>query len=199
MHYHGPIVRPQTDADSIFVEVTVWCTHNNCTFCNFYDGYPFRVAPLSQVEADLQEAAANFPHAKKVWASGGNPFALSVNKLATLAKFFKKYLPEAIISTYARVDDITSKSVDDLKTMNMTEEHVKQFGMREKFAVHEGFASKILQAETKTLYAYNTTQFTDYDKYESSIFDPQAKAAYREEMFPKQCAAAYELGKNLLV
>ena len=199
MHYHGPIVRPQTDADSIFVEVTVGCTHNNCTFCNFYDGYPFRVAPLSQVEADLQEAAANFPHAKKVWASGGNPFALSVNKLATLAKFFKKYLPEAIISTYARVDDITSKSVDDLKTMNMTEEHVKQFGMREKFAVHEGFASKILQAETKTLYAYNTTQFTDYDKYESSIFDPQAKAAYREEMFPKQCAAAYELGKNLLV
>jgi organic radical activating enzyme len=147
----------------------------------------------------LQEAAANFPHAKKVWASGGNPFALSVNKLATLAKLFKKYLPEAIISTYARVDDITSKSVDDLKTMNMTEEHVKQFGMREKFAVHEGFASKILQAETKTLYAYNTTQFTDYDKYESSIFDPQAKAAYREEMFPKQCAAAYELGKNLLV
>lgn len=29
MHYHGPIVRPQTDADSIFVEVTVGCTHNN--------------------------------------------------------------------------------------------------------------------------------------------------------------------------
>lgn len=44
----------------------------------------------------------------------------------------------------------------------------------------------------------NTTQFTDYDKYESSIFDPQAKAAYREEMFPQQCAAAYELGKSLL-
>jgi len=78
------------------------------------------------------------------------------------------------------------------------ESHKKIF-RPEKFAVHEGFASKILQAETKTLYAYNTTQFTDYDKYESSIFDPQAKAAYREEMFPKQCVAAYELGKNLLV
>jgi len=61
-----------------------------------------------------------------------------------------------------------------------------------------GNTSKILQAETKTLYAYNTTQFSDYAKYESSIFDPQAKAAYREEMFPKQCAAAYELGKTLL-
>ena len=83
-------------------------------------------------------------------------------------------------------------------TMNMTEEHVKQFAIREKFAVHEGFASKILQAETKTLYAYNTVQFADYSKYESSIFDPEAKAAYRQEMFPKQCAAAYELGRSLL-
>ena len=47
MHYHGPIVRPQTDADSIFVEVTVGCTHNNCTF--FYcplDGEQFKMAVL---------------------------------------------------------------------------------------------------------------------------------------------------------
>ncbi len=26
----------------------------------------------------------------------------------------------------------------------------------------------------------------------------EAKAAYRQEMFPKQCAAAYELGRSLL-
>ena len=31
------------------------------------------------------------------------------------------------------------------------------------------------------------------------LFSTPSKAAYREEMFPKQCAAAYELGKNLLV
>ena len=94
MHYNGPVIRPQTDADSVFIEVTVGCTHNSCTFCNFYDGYPFRVAPLEQVEADLQEAAEVYPHAKKVWASGGNPYALSTDKLAVLAKLFKKYLPE---------------------------------------------------------------------------------------------------------
>lgn len=46
MHYHGPIVRPQTDAYSVFVEVTVGCTHNSCKFCNFYKGFPFRVAPM---------------------------------------------------------------------------------------------------------------------------------------------------------
>lgn len=118
MHYHGPIVRPQTEADSIFIEVTVGCTHNSCTFCNFYKDYPFRVAPLAQVEADLKEAASDYPNAKKVWASGGNPFALSTDKLIVLAKLFQKYLPKAKISTYARVNDLYQKSVEDIRYLH---------------------------------------------------------------------------------
>ena len=115
MHYNCPIVRPPIDADSVFIEVTVGCTHNSCTFCNFYHGYPFRVAPLQQVEADLQEASRLYPRAKKVWASGGNPYALPTERLAELAKLFKKYLPEGKISTYARVDDLLRKSADEMR------------------------------------------------------------------------------------
>lgn len=115
MHFNGPIIRPQTDADSVFIEVTVGCTHNSCTFCNFYEDYPFRVAPISQVEEDLKEAAMMYPHAKRAWASGGNPFALSTKKLEELAKLFKKYLPEANIATYARINDFYQKSVEDIR------------------------------------------------------------------------------------
>ena len=117
MHYNGPIVRPQTDADSVFIEVTVGCTHNSCTFCNFYQDYPFRVAPLAQVEEDLKEAALLEPHAKKVWASGGNPYALPTEHLAKLAALFKRYLPEGRISTYARVDDLLRKSVEEMRRL----------------------------------------------------------------------------------
>ena len=115
MHFSGPVVRPGTDADSVFVEVTVGCTHDGCTFCNFYKGFPFRVAPLSQVEADLKEASLLYPHAKRAWASGGNPFALSVARLEELAKLFRKYLPEANIATYARITDFYNKSVADIR------------------------------------------------------------------------------------
>ena len=120
-----------------------------------------------------------------------------------LSSGMSAFIERLLFSNYIYSNEIPTvfpKSLPNafIYTMNMTEEHVRQFGIREKFAVHEGFAGKILRAETKTLYAYNTTQFSDYDKYESSIFDPQAKAAYREEMFPKQCAAAYELGKSIL-
>ena len=54
MEFHGPIVRPYTDSDSLFIEVTTGCTHNSCTFCNFYKDTPFWVAPIEQVEKDLQ-------------------------------------------------------------------------------------------------------------------------------------------------
>ncbi len=115
MHYNGPIVRPQTDADSVFIEVTVGCTHNSCTFCNFYKGIPFRVAPLEQVEADLMEASTRWPHAERVWASGGNPYALSTSKLERLAELFRKYMPQAQISTYAYVNDVLHKSIEDIR------------------------------------------------------------------------------------
>lgn len=115
MTFNGPIVRPQTDADSLFIEVTVGCTHNSCTFCNFYKDYPFSIAPLEQIEADLKEAQRVHPWVRKIWANGGNPYALSTDKLAAVAKLIKKYFPESRISTYARVDDLTRKSVDEMK------------------------------------------------------------------------------------
>ncbi|RHV72702.1 hypothetical protein DXB06_11965 [Butyricicoccus sp. OF13-6] len=67
MHYNGPIIRPHTEANDLFVEVTVGCTHNSCTFCNFYHGYPFRMAPLEQVEADLQEARRCTDDPGRIW------------------------------------------------------------------------------------------------------------------------------------
>lgn len=115
MHFNGPIVRPQTDADSLFIEVTVGCTHNSCTFCNFYDGYSFSVAPLSQIQEDLEEAKARYPEVRKIWANGGNPYALSTDKLAEIGKLIKKYYPESRISTYARVDDLTRKTAAEMK------------------------------------------------------------------------------------
>lgn len=115
MHFHGPIIRPQTDADSLFIEVTAGCSHNACTFCNFYKDTPFMVAPLSQIEEDLKEAKREWPNAKSIWASGGNPFVLSTEKQIAVWDLMKKYYPDARISTYATISDFKQKSVEDIK------------------------------------------------------------------------------------
>lgn len=124
LHFHGPIIRPQTDMDSLFIEVTAGCTHNSCTFCNFYADTPFWVAPLSQIEEDLKEAKREWPDAKNIWASGGNPFALSTEKQIAVWDLMKKYYPNARISTYAIVSDFKRKSVEDIK-------RIKEHGLDE--------------------------------------------------------------------
>ena len=93
MHFSGPIVRPQTDADSLFIEVTVGCTHNSCRFCNFYEGVPFRMAKLEDIESDLKEAKGYLPTVRKIWANGGNPFVMSTEKQIRVWELIKRYYP----------------------------------------------------------------------------------------------------------
>lgn len=117
MHYTYPIVRPFHANERIMLEVTVGCTHNRCKFCSFYKNTPFRVAPMSQIEEDLQEIKRRYPGAKSLYALGGDPFTLSVHRLKEIGNLITQYLPGASISTYARVTSITPKSVEELKEL----------------------------------------------------------------------------------
>ena len=83
-------------------------------------------------------------------------------------------------------------------TMNMTEKHFEFFGMSERLKMYETFTQRILMVKPKILHAFDTVQFKDYSRYESSIFDPEKKFAYREKNFPKDCAAAYDVGRELV-
>lgn len=83
-------------------------------------------------------------------------------------------------------------------TMNMTQEQFKFFGMNERLKMPELSAEKILGVAPKTLCAFNTVQFKDYSRYESSIFNADEKFAYHEKHFSEDCAAAYQIGQNLI-
>ena len=118
MHYTGPVIRPPYEAGSVMLEVTVGCTHDSCTFCTYYKGHPFRPAPLEQVRADLAEIARFRPGTDHIWAAGGDPFSMSARRLLELAALVHEYLPGATISTYARVDSMRNKSVEDLRALH---------------------------------------------------------------------------------
>ena len=51
---------------------------------------------------------------------------------------------------------------------------------------------------SESLYACDTYQFIDYSKYDMDLFDEKAKAKVRDEQFPKDLKAAFEMGKRLL-
>ena len=63
-----------------------------------------------------------------------------------------------------------------------------------------GINGELLQTaygHNEILYAFNTWQFDDYEKYEASLFDVEAKRRSRDEQFPKDLQAASELGRRL--
>lgn len=120
MHYTGPVVRPPHEANSILLEVTVGCTHNQCRFCTFYKDTPFRMAGLEQIESDLKEAQQLFPNAKRVYALGGDPFSMNTERLKKIGSMIKEYFPEANIGTYARITSIIPKSIEELKELRAT-------------------------------------------------------------------------------
>ncbi len=76
------------------------------------------MSPLSEVEADLKVIRQWQPRARRVYLTGANPFALSYNKLMDIAILLRKYLPHLVsFGMFARVTDIASKSVEELKNL----------------------------------------------------------------------------------
>ena len=120
MHYTGTVWRPPYEAWSALLQVTAGCTHRQCKFCTLYDDVPFRfkLSPTDEIEADLQELRRGMPDVTRLFLVGANPFVLSTDKLRRIAYTAKQYLSRLrSIGCFARITDITPKSVAELKQL----------------------------------------------------------------------------------
>ena len=118
MHFTGMTYRPPFEARSLLLQVTVGCSHNQCSFCTMYRDVPFQTAPIEQVEEDLAEAALYADRITRVFLENGDPFALSADRLTQIAELIHKYLPKVeTIAMYASVKNITGKTDEELKSL----------------------------------------------------------------------------------
>jgi hypothetical protein len=78
-------------------------------------------------------------------------------------------------------------------TMNATEERVKEFGLDQRIGPNE-MILKMLFGASESLFSFDTYQFMDYSKVVEDLFDPEKKAKRREEVFPRDCEKAFEMG-----
>ena len=83
-------------------------------------------------------------------------------------------------------------------TMNVPEEHIGAFHQDSSVAASRAIMIRIF-GSCEVLQSTDTYQFDDYSKYLSTAWDPDAKAARRRDVFPRDCERAYELGKRLCV
>lgn len=126
MHYTGTIWRPPYEASSLLLEVTAGCTHHRCKFCTLYADlpFPFRMSPLTDIEADLREAGETYRHfsgrkINRVFLTGANPFVLSYERLKEISGMIRRYLPEIkTIGGFARVTDVAAKTDEELDDLH---------------------------------------------------------------------------------
>lgn len=120
MNYTGTIWRPPYEAWSALLQVTAGCTHHGCKFCTLYEDLPFkfRMSPMSEIDEDLRELQQKAPNVSRVFLTGANPFVLETSKLKEIARSARQRLPKLTsIGCFARVTDITPKSVSELKDL----------------------------------------------------------------------------------
>lgn len=112
------------------------------------------------------------------------------------------FLERFLFSNYIYSEDVPTVFPKTISTgfvysMNITREQSERVHVPLNLEKYQRSVTEILGAAPKLLYVYNTWQFSDYSKYESSIFSEADKRRQREEQFPLDCEAAYDMGKAL--
>lgn len=120
LHFNGPVWRPPFEATSQLLQVTAGCTWHRCKFCTLYGAQKFRMSPMSEIESDLKVINRVQPRAHRVFLTGANPFVLTANRLLDIALLIRKYVGEGhpTIGCFARITDITKKSVEELRQLH---------------------------------------------------------------------------------
>jgi radical SAM superfamily enzyme YgiQ (UPF0313 family) len=118
MHFTGRTWRPPYESQSVILQATSGCTHNQCTFCSLYKDEKFRMSPMDEFEEDLAEIKGYQPNARRVFLTGANPFAMSYENLKLRALTVREYLIKCqSIAMFASIRDIRNKEVWQLKKL----------------------------------------------------------------------------------
>ena len=119
MHITRPQHRPPRDMYCPMLQVSDGCTHGKCRFCDIYTGIPFRPSPMSEILEDIDEIARTATAiTRRIYLTGGNPFALPTDRLVEIFDAVEERIPTVnSYGGFCRTMDIARKSDDELRLL----------------------------------------------------------------------------------
>jgi len=127
----------------------------------------------------------------------GSPIYLG-NSTGEMRSFMERYIfPYITYSIDIQTFYPRNIPVGFIYTMNITEDLFELVGTNKLIEANEWVATKIF-GYSESLCSTDTSQFDDYSKYSSSVFNPQEKANRRKEVFPQDCQKAFEIGARFV-
>ncbi len=118
MHYEGDCIRPPSEGNSILLQVTVGCSHNQCTFCGTFKKKRFRIKDENIILNDILFAARYLPHRNHLFLMDGDALIIPQKRLLGILEKIREHLPWVKkVGAYANTKSIEMKSLEELKQL----------------------------------------------------------------------------------
>ncbi|RME28814.1 MAG: radical SAM protein [Deltaproteobacteria bacterium] len=125
-----PVYRPPSEANSLILQATRGCSHNECAFCVAYQQVRFRARPLGQVLEEIDWVGANMSGVRRAFLADGDAFVLSSSRLLPILERLYEKLPALErVSIYASPQNIAAKSDAELKRLRRAGLGLLYFGL----------------------------------------------------------------------
>lgn len=164
----------------------------SCFSCKLKGGKFFGTCPIHD---DIHDLLADIREADAV--------AIAIPIYFSDINAYVKCLLERMIfsvMTYGNPPRILQEKPVDftmLYTMNATEQYVKEHNYLSRCYETENTIGWAYHCNVRNVIAYDTYQFTDYNKYESEMFSEAEKRLQHENQFPKDLQCAFDTGKEV--
>jgi len=117
MEYEGIVIRPPSEAESLILQVTLGCSHNQCTFCPTYKGRRFRIKDLEIIKQEIDEMAPYGPF-RKVFLADGDALIIPQPKLLAIFDYLNQKISGLRrVGIYGNAKSILRKSVEELQAL----------------------------------------------------------------------------------
>ena len=115
MHYEGNCIRPPSEANSILLQVTLGCSHNQCTFCGTYKDKRFQIKDNDIILSDILFASKYMKRQDRVFLMDGDALIIPQKRLMWILERIKEHLPWVKrVGAYANTKSIQMKSTQEL-------------------------------------------------------------------------------------
>lgn len=116
MPVESPQHRPPHDMSCPMLQIVTGCSHGKCHFCSIFEGVPFQPIPMEEVTADIDAIAKTATaDLRRIYLTGGNPFALPTHRLEAVFDEVEKRIPTVnSYGGFCRIVDIANKTDEEL-------------------------------------------------------------------------------------
>ncbi len=116
--YEGIVIRPPSEADSLILQYTIGCSHNECIFCPAYKQKRFRIRSLAELEQDIRGCLPASADTRRIFLADGDALAAPFPDLLALFSLLRSSFPRLQrIGMYANTQNILRRSVVELQQL----------------------------------------------------------------------------------